>query len=70
MNYVIGMKPIIMENDPDKKKELFLKYNTETIQPHLQKIEAHLVKNGTGFLVGDSVPIFFYFFIFLMLKVG
>lgn len=46
-----------MEQDPDKKKELFLKYNTETIQPHLTKIEEHLTKNGTGFLVGDAVSV-------------
>lgn len=49
------MRPVIIEKDDSKKKELFLKYNSETVQPHLQKIEAQLVKNGTGFLVGNSV---------------
>jgi len=51
------MRPVVVENDADKKKELLLKYNSETIQPHLQKIEAQLVKNGTGYIVGNSVNV-------------
>ena len=49
------MRPYAVEKDADKKKEIFSKYNSEAIQPHLQKIEAHLIKNGTGFLVGNAV---------------
>ncbi len=51
------MRPVVKGNAPDKMNELFLKYNSNTIQPHLQKIERDLIKNGTGFLVGDSVLI-------------
>ena len=57
------MRPVVVENDADKKKELFLKYNSETIQPHLQKIEAQLVKNGTGYIVGNSVNFDWFSFI-------
>ncbi len=61
--FIIGMRPYAVENDPDKKKEIFSKYNSESIQPHLQKIEAHLIKNGTGFLVGNAVISIIYNFI-------
>ncbi len=43
------------EEDPVKQKELFDKVNQDTIQPHLEKVEQHLVKNGSGYLVGQGV---------------
>jgi glutathione S-transferase len=43
------------ETDPVKQKELFDKVNQDTIQPHLEKVEQHLVKNGGGHLVGQGV---------------
>ena len=44
-----------MEQDPEKKKVLTLKYIEETVMPHAQIIEKHLAENGTGFLVGSEV---------------
>jgi glutathione S-transferase len=46
------------ETDPVKQKELFDKVNQDTIQPHLEKVEQHLVKNGSGHLVGQGVSSF------------
>jgi hypothetical protein len=43
------------EEDPEKQKEFFYKVNRDTIQPHLEKVEQHLIKNGSGHLVGQEV---------------
>ena len=43
--------------DPAKQKEMVDKVVSETIQPHLPKIEEQLMKNGSGFLVGKAVNI-------------
>ena len=45
------------EKDPEKKDERHQKFLTETVAPHIAIIEKHLVKNGTGFLVGDEVKL-------------
>ena len=45
------------EKDEAKQKELFDKLHQDTLKPHIEKVEAHLIKNGTGFLVGDSVKL-------------
>ena len=45
------------DKDESKRKEGFMKFNTDNLQLHLIKVEKHLTKNGTGFLVGDSVYI-------------
>ena len=49
------MRPAVWESDAIKQKELFDSYNQETIQPHLEKIEKQLEKNGSGYLVGNEV---------------
>ncbi len=46
---------MVMEPDLEKKKEIFLKNNIDNVQPHLAIIEQHLIKNGSGYLVGNSV---------------
>ena len=43
------------EKDDAKQKELFEKSHQENLKPHVEKVEAHLVKNGTGYLVGNAV---------------
>ena len=49
-----GMKPFLFEKDEEKKKEMFMKYHQDSIKPLIEKIEQHLMKNNTGFLVGNS----------------
>jgi hypothetical protein len=39
---------------------VFDKVNEEMIQPHAKKIEEFLIKNGSGFLVGNAVRNFFF----------
>lgn len=56
------MRPVKWEKDAEKRKDVFLKLNSEKVQPHLKKIEEQLIKNGTGFLVGDSVCILLILF--------
>jgi len=46
---------MVMEPDLEKKKEIFLKNNIDNVQPHLAIIEQDLIKNGSGYLVGNSV---------------
>nr|QNM80586.1 glutathione S-transferase sigma1 [Daphnia pulex] len=50
-----AMRTPTWETDPVKQKELFDKVNQDTIQPHLEKVEQHLVKNGGGHLVGQGL---------------
>ena len=45
------------ETDTEKQKELFDKVKQETILPHLEKVEQHLIKNGNGHLVGQRVSL-------------
>nr|QBM06412.1 glutathione S-transferase sigma2 isoform a [Daphnia magna] len=49
------MRTPTWETDPVKQKELFDKVNEETIQPHLEKVEQHIIKNGSGHLVGQGL---------------
>lgn len=49
------MRPVAREKDPEKQQGIFDKVNEEMIQPHAKKIEDILVKNGSGFLVGNAV---------------
>lgn len=51
------MRTPTWETDPVKQKELFDKVNEETIQPHLEKVEQHIIKNGSGHLVGQGVGV-------------
>ena len=57
-----GMRPVAREKDPEKQQEVFDKVNVEMIQPHAKKIEEFLIKNGSGFLVGNAVRNFFFIF--------
>lgn len=54
------MRTATWEKDAEKQKELFDKVNQETIQPHLEKVEQHLVKNGGVHLVGQGVSFIHY----------
>ena len=54
------MRTATWETDPEKQKELFDKVNQDTIQPHLQKVEQHLIKNGSGHLVGQGVSLIYF----------
>ena len=49
------MRLTTWETDAAKQKEMFDKVVSETIQPHLLKIEDQMTKNGSGFLVGNAV---------------
>lgn len=53
--YVLAMRLTTWETDAAKQKEMFDKVVSETIQPHLLKIEDQMSKNGSGFLVGNAV---------------
>ena len=55
MDLAAGAKPFLFEKDLEKKKEMFDKYYQDSVKSHLAKIEEHLTKNGTGFLVGKAV---------------
>jgi len=57
MDLAAGTRPFRKDNDLEKKKELFEKYYQDSVKSHLGKIEEHLTKNGTGFLVGKAVSI-------------
>jgi len=45
----------IMAGDEGKKTEAWNTFKTEQLPPFLEKYEAFLKKNGTGFLVGDKL---------------
>lgn len=49
------MSSATWETDAAKQKELFDVFNQEKLQPHVKKIEQHLIKNGNGHLVGCEV---------------
>lgn len=51
------MRPAFLEKDPEKQKELYQKFLAENVVPHATIVERHLLKNGTGFLVGSEVII-------------
>ncbi len=44
-----------MEKDPQKQKEMYQKFMTDTIGSHVVAIEKQLKKNNTSFLVGEQV---------------
>lgn len=52
---VTVMRTATWEQDPEKQKELFNKAVQEHVQPHVEIIEKHLIKNGSGYLVGQGV---------------
>lgn len=52
-----GMRPAFLEKDADKQKELYEKFMTETVGPHVALVEKQLEKNGTGHLVGKEVMV-------------
>ena len=63
MPFFIEMVESTWEQDSEKQKVLFEKVNREKVQPHVEMIEKHLIKNGTGYLVGQKVSLiqFSYF---------
>lgn len=44
-----------MEKDPQKQKEMYQTFMTNTIASHVVAIEKQLKKNNTGYLVGNQV---------------
>ena len=44
-----------MEIDSKKQTEMTEEYLSKTVAPHIQMIESHLKKNGSGYLVGSEV---------------
>ena len=55
--FKIEMVESTWEQDSEKQKVLFEKVNREKVQPHVEMIEKHLIKNGTGYLVGQKVSL-------------
>ncbi len=51
------MRPAFLEKDAEKQKELYQKFLTDNIAPHVAIVEKHLEKNGTGYLVGSEVGV-------------
>lgn len=51
------MRTATWETDPVKQKELFDKVIQENVGPYVEKIEQHIIKNGSGHLVGQEVGI-------------
>jgi hypothetical protein len=49
------MRPAFLEKDADKQKELYLKFMTDNVAPHVAIVEKQLEKNGSGHLVGKEV---------------
>lgn len=54
------MCPITREKNLEKQQELFGEINQEMIQPHAEVIEQLLINNGSGYLVGNAVRIYFF----------
>lgn len=50
-----AMRPAFLEKDAEKQKELYGKFLTDNVAPHLVLIEKVLEKNGSGYLVGQDV---------------
>jgi len=68
MYYDAAGRPVYLEKDPQKQKELMESFVSGHVVPHLSVIESHLEKNG-GFLVGSVVSFqIYFFFILLFLK--
>ena len=44
-----------METNSKKQTEMTEEYLSKTVAPHIQIIESHLQKNGSGYLVGSEV---------------
>ncbi len=53
--FLPAMRAATWETDAEKQKELFEKVNQDNIQPHIEKVEQHIIKNGSGHLVGQGV---------------
>ncbi len=49
------------ETDAEKQKELFKKVSQEIVLPFSMNIEQHIINNGSGHLVGDSVTLIEFF---------
>ena len=52
-----GMREPLLETDDAKQKALFDQIYQSVLKTHIEKIEERLIKNGTGFLVGNSVSL-------------
>lgn len=49
------MRTATWEADPVKQKEIFDKTIQDNVAPYVERIEQHIIKNGTGHLVGQGV---------------
>lgn len=50
-----AMRTATWEADPVKQKEIFDKTIQDNVAPYVERIEQHIIKNGTGHLVGQGV---------------
>nr|QST14963.1 GSTsigma1d protein [Diaphanosoma celebensis] len=50
-----AMIPAAFEKDATKQAEMFEKFFSEQVVPHVKIIEKDLAKNGSGFLVGSQL---------------
>ena len=53
--FYLAIHKVIMETDSKKQAEMTEEYLSKTVAPHIQIIESHLHKNGSGYLVGSEV---------------
>uniref|UniRef100_A0A914W1U6 glutathione transferase n=1 Tax=Plectus sambesii TaxID=2011161 RepID=A0A914W1U6_9BILA len=50
----LKFRPWMMEQDANKKAEIFKTVLTETIDPYLERLSETLKKNGSGYFVGQK----------------
>ncbi|XP_046646245.1 glutathione S-transferase 1-like isoform X1 [Daphnia pulicaria] len=69
-----GMRPAFLEKDADKQKELYQKFMTDNVAPHVAIVEKQLETNGSGHLVGKELTwadlAYYGYFAFLVEKFG
>ncbi len=51
------LKKLFDETDPTRKADLEKTFSTELLPKHVKVFESRLAKNGTGFLVGNSLTV-------------
>lgn len=52
------MRTATWEQDAVKQKEIFDKTVQDSVLPHVQRVEQHIIKNGSGHLVGQGVSLY------------
>ena len=54
---MVHVRPLVMEADVEKKKEISEAFVTKTFMPFIERVEGHLRSSGKTFLTGDEVNI-------------